>query len=143
MRRIRFRISRSMHGHPTFTVLDFHRQYSLNPIRCHLMIVSCCTITSACRQSGQSLERHAQKTRSRGRSFERLTKCLQTTSYCRRAKFSLAKWTLGMSIARRFANTAFSTPILASLPIWKSTILARRWAERQSAQVLDSSRERN
>jgi hypothetical protein len=53
-----------MGGRPGFLGLDFHRQYSLNPIRCHVMTVSGRTITSADRQFGQSLESHTQKTRS-------------------------------------------------------------------------------
>jgi hypothetical protein len=35
MRRIRLRISALIFGRPTLPVRDFHRQYSLNPCRCH------------------------------------------------------------------------------------------------------------
>jgi len=62
-----------MRGRPTLPALDFHRQNSLNPRRCYLTTVAGCTIASAERQFGQSLESHTQKTRSRGRNFGRLT----------------------------------------------------------------------
>ena len=45
-----------MDGRPGCPALDFHRQYSLNPSRCHLTTVAGCTIASAERQFGQSLE---------------------------------------------------------------------------------------
>ena len=80
-----------MGGRPGFPALDFHRQYSLNPMRCQLMTVSGCTMTSVERQFGQSRERHTQKARSRGRNFGRLMDCLQTANCWRRAKFSKAK----------------------------------------------------
>ena len=80
MRRIRSRISRSMGGRPGLPDFDFHLQYTLNPIRCHLMTVSGCTMANAERQFGQSLDSHTQKTRSRGCNFGRLTDSLQTAN---------------------------------------------------------------
>ena len=62
---------------------------------------------------GQSRERQTQKARSRNRNFGRLTDCLQTASCCRRARFSTAKWALGMSTARRNRPHAFKKPIFA------------------------------
>ena len=55
MRRIRSRISRSMGGRPGLPGFDFHLQYTLNPIRCHLMTVSGCTMANVERQFDQSL----------------------------------------------------------------------------------------
>ncbi len=62
-----------MGGRPGFPALDFHRQKNLKPFRCHLTTVSGWTMARADRQLGQSLDSNTQKTRSRGRSFGRLT----------------------------------------------------------------------
>ena len=42
-----------MGGRPGWPALDFHRQYSWNPFRCHWMTVSGCTMARAERQFGQ------------------------------------------------------------------------------------------
>jgi len=101
IRRIRSRISRSIGGRPGLSALDFHFQYSRNPIQCHLTTVSGWTRTRADRQLGQRRESHTRKTRSRGRSFGRLTDCLNTATCCRRARFSTAAATRPMMNALR------------------------------------------
>jgi hypothetical protein len=103
MRRIRSRILGSRGGRPGLPVLDFHVQYSLNPFRCHLMTVSGWTMARAERQSGQRWESTTQKTRSRQRSFGRLTDCFKTATCCRRARFSKAAavWPMRNALRKR------------------------------------------
>ena len=111
MRRIKARISRSMHGRPGLPGLDFHLQYSLNPIRCHWMTVSGCTMASAERQFGHSRDSNTQKTRSRGRNFGRLTDCLNTATCCRSARISIA------AAARPRMNALRNTTIDGKMPM--------------------------
>ena len=61
---------------PHFPALDFHRQKSLKPCRCHLITVCGWTMANAERQSDHSRESKTQKIRSRGRSLGRFTDCL-------------------------------------------------------------------
>ncbi len=70
IRRISARTSASIFGRPC--LLDFQRQYSLNPFRCQATTVAGLTTTRADRQPGQSLDSHTQKIRSRLRSRGRL-----------------------------------------------------------------------
>ena len=66
-----------MGGRPAVLAFDFHRQYSLKPLLCHVMTVSGCTMRSTERHAGQSRESQTQKRRfSRAElgSFDRLFK---------------------------------------------------------------------
>ena len=108
MRRIRLRILDSMGGRPGLPFLDFHLQYSLKPLRCHLMTVSGWTMARADRQLGHSRESTIQKTRSRRRSFGRLN----TATCCRNAKFSMATAARPMMNAPRKRKRDWMMPIV-------------------------------
>ena len=91
MRRISSRISLVVLGRPGRPLLDFHRQYVLNPWRCHRTTVSGRTMISASRHRGQVLWRKTQKARSAFVSLGRDCFVLCTASCWRRAMFSITR----------------------------------------------------
>ena len=75
------------------------------------MTVSGCTIARADRQFRQSRDSNTQKRRSRGRSFGRLTDCLNTATCCRSARFSMAVAARPRMNARRKRKMAWMMPM--------------------------------
>ena len=59
----------------------FHFQNNRKPVRCHAMTVSGLTMTSADRQSGQTLHSHAQKSRSDDVNVGRFTERWRTPGW--------------------------------------------------------------